>query len=405
MKDEKPRLLIVDDEENMRHMLAAMLGPLHYAVETAADGQQALAMVKAGQYAFVLCDIRMPQMDGLAFLRAAHDVLGDTTVIMMSAYGTIDIALEAMKAGAYDYISKPFKPEEIHLALKKAEERERLKNENQALRRQIRRIGQNHGLKAIVAKSKAMEVVFQMAERAAAVASTVLITGESGTGKELVARGIHFAGERADKPLVPVNCGGIPETLLESEFFGFRRGAFTGADRDKKGLFEEADGGTLFLDEIGELYPALQVKLLRVLQEGEIRPLGATATIRVNVRVIAATARDLEGLAAEGRFRRDLFYRLNVITIHLPPLRERPEDIPLLVNHFMERLNRRLGRQVKAIGPQAMSLLLDHQWPGNVRELKNGIERAMVMVGGDEILPAHLPFAPKAAPLRAGNGL
>jgi len=344
-------------------------------------------------------------MDGLEFLNAARDVLGDATVIMMSAYGTIDIALEAMKAGAYDYISKPFKPDEIHLALKKAEERERLKSENQALRRQIRRIGQNQGFGAIVAKSQAMAPVLQMAARAAAVDSTVLITGASGTGKELVARAIHYGGKRTARALVPVNCGGIPETLLESEFFGFRKGAFTGADRDKKGLFEEADKGTLFLDEIGELPLALQVKLLRVLQEGEIRPLGATATVNVNVRIIAATSRDLGALAAAGRFRQDLFYRLNVVPIHLPPLRDRPEDIPLLIAHFMERLNQQLGRQVRGVSPEAMALLLDHPWPGNVRELENVLERAMVLTAGDEILPGHLPFSTTAAALPAGDGL
>jgi two-component system response regulator AtoC len=402
---EKPKLLIVDDEENMRHMLSAMIGRFDYAVETAADGRQALAMVKAKTYAFVLCDIKMPKMDGLAFLRAAADVLGSTTVIMMSAYGTIDIALEAMKAGAYDYISKPFKSEEIYLTLKKAEERERLKSENQALRRQIRRIGPDGRFGTMVAKSRAMEPVLRMAERAAAVDSTVLITGESGTGKELVARAIHYSGKRADKPLVAVNCGGIPENLLESEFFGFRKGAFTGADHDRRGLFEEADKGTLFLDEIGELPLALQVKLLRVLQEGEIRPLGATAMIRVKLRIIAATARNLEALAADGRFRQDLFYRLNVLPIHLPPLRERPEDIPLLIAHFMDDLNQRLGRQVRGISPEAMALLFEYQWPGNVRELENFIERAIVLTCGDEILPAHLPFA--CAPLQptAAEGL
>jgi len=405
MKDEKPRLLIVDDEENMRHMLAALLGRLHYAVETAPDGLAALAMVRARQYAFVLCDIKMPRMGGLDFLRAAADALGDTTVIMMSAYGTIDIAIEAMQAGAYDYISKPFKPEEIELTLKKAEERERLKNEHLALRRQVRRLGQDQGFAALVAQRQAMRAVLDLAQRAAQVDSTVLITGESGTGKELVARAIHQAGRRADKPLVPVNCGGIPETLLESEFFGFRKGAFTGADRDKKGLFEDAHQGTLFLDEIGELPLSLQVKLLRVLQEGEVRPLGGTATIRTTPRIIAATSRDIETLAAEGRFRPDLFYRLNVLPIHLPPLRQRPEDIPLLVAGLMERLNRRLGRQARSLNPAAMALLLAHPWPGNVRELENALERAMVLSPGDHIQPEHLPFAAKALPPNHGFSL
>ncbi|MFP4349162.1 MAG: sigma-54-dependent transcriptional regulator [Thermodesulfobacteriota bacterium] len=390
-------LLIIDDEENMRHMLTTLLTRFGYTVDTASDGYQALQKVSSSQYDFVLCDLKMPNMGGMEFLKTARDHLAATTVIMMSAYGTIDSAIEAMKQGAYDYISKPFKTDEVYLALKKAEERESLKRENFWLKEQIRSIQESYTFANMVGKSKPMQAVFKMSVKAAQYDTTVLILGESGTGKELIARGIHYEGSRAQKPFIPINCGGIPESLLESEFFGHKKGAFTGADRNKKGLFEEADGGTIFLDEIGELPLNLQVKFLRVLQESEIRPIGDSSTKTVDVRVIAATAKNLEEEAKDGAFRQDLFYRLNVFPITLPPLRERTEDIPLLSRHFLNRYNQTLSKEIEGISSEAMSIMLRHPWPGNVRELENVIERAVIL-SDEKIIPAeNVPITPQTA--------
>ncbi|MBI5550198.1 MAG: sigma-54-dependent Fis family transcriptional regulator [Desulfobacterales bacterium] len=386
-------ILIIDDEENMRHMLASMLKREGYRIETAADGQDGLDKIRAATFDFVLCDIKMPRMDGMAFLKAVQPLAEGVTIIMMSAYGTIDLAVEAMKLGAYDFISKPFKSDEVRLAIKKAEERDRLKRENLLLREQVRRFEERHRFGNLVAKSAAMQKVFELAAKVAQYNTTILIVGESGTGKELVAQAIHQAGPRQARPFVPVNCGSIPEALLESELFGYVKGAFTGADRNKKGLFEEADGGTLFLDEIGDMPVSLQVKLLRVLQEGEIRPVGQTESRAVDVRVIAATSRHLSQMITEGTFREDLFYRLNVICIDLPALRERGEDIPLLCQHFVNHFNSSLARKVKGITPEAMALLLRHRWPGNVRELENAIERAMVLAGDDWLTPDNFQLA------------
>ena len=389
--DDVRRLLVIDDEQNMRHMLSVMLKKSGYQVETAADGLEGLAALEKKHYDFILCDIKMPKMGGMEFLKTARENLQETTVIVMSAYGSIDTAIEAMKLGAYDYISKPFKSDEVHLTLKKAEERESLKKENLQLRERIRKIGRENRFGNMIGKSKPMQAVFQLAEKVAHYDTTVLITGESGTGKELIARGIHFQGARADGPLVPVNCGGIPENLLESELFGYVKGAFTGADKNKKGLFEEAQRGTIFLDEIGELPISLQVKLLRVLQENEIRPVGGGKTRQVDVRVIAATAKNLEEEIQQGSFREDLFYRLNVMPIRIPPLRERTEDIPLLCQAFIDRFNRSLKRQIAEIAPSAMSRLMKHLWPGNVRELENAIERAMVFTEDNRLKSDHFP--------------
>lgn len=385
------RLLIIDDEENMRHMLSALLKKSGYIVDTASDGYEGLQMVSQTEYNFVLCDIKMPNMDGMEFLKSAGDTIKATTVIMMSAYGTIDTAVKAMKLGAYDYISKPFKTDEVRLALKKAEERESLKRENIFLKERIQKIETKYNFGSMVAKSKAMQSVFLLATKVAQYNTTVLVSGESGTGKELVARGIYLAGDRSKMPLVTINCGGIPENLLESEFFGYRKGAFTGADKDKKGLFEEADKGTIFLDEIGELPLSLQVKILRVLQENEIRMIGDTKVKKVDVRVIAATSKNLNDEVKDGAFREDLFYRLNVLPIRLPPLRERTEDIPLLSQYFIDKFNIKLGKDIKGIAPAAMSLLLKHNWPGNVRELENVIERAVILSEKMVLLPENLP--------------
>ncbi len=388
-KTVEKRLLIIDDEANMRHMLSTVLKKAGYQVETAADGAEGLEMIQQSPYDFILCDIKMPKMDGMKFLKLSRDLIGTATVIMMSAYGSIDTAIEAMKSGAYDYISKPFKTDEVYLTLKKAEERESLKAENRLLKERIQKIEGNYNFGQMVAKSQAMQSVFQLANKAAQYKTTVLILGDSGTGKELIARGIHDSGIRAPGPLVPINCGGIPESLLESELFGYKKGAFTGADRNKKGLFQEAEGGTIFLDEIGELPLLLQVKLLRVLQENEVRPVGDSKSLQIDVRVIAATSKQLEAEVKKGSFREDLYYRLNVMTVKIPPLCERTEDIPILCKHFMGRLNEVLDKDITGLAPDAMARLLEYHWPGNVRQLENAIERAMVVADDSLLLTEH----------------
>ena len=387
----KQKILVIDDEANMCHMLAAVLKKAGYEVDTASDGQAGLIQAEQFLYDYILCDVKMPVMGGMDFLKAAGDRIGQSTIIMMSAYGSIDIAIEAMKLGAYDYISKPFKPDEVLLTLKKAEERESLKKENRQLKARIREIEKDYRFGNLVARSPTMAAVFQLAQKAARYSTTVLILGESGTGKELVARGIHYEGDRTQMPLIPVNCGGIPENLLESELFGYKRGAFTGAERNKKGLFQAADGGSIFLDEIGELPLSLQVKLLRVLQENEVRPVGDSRPFQVNVRVIAATAKNLEEEVKRGSFREDLFYRLNVLTIALPPLRQRPEDIPHLCAHFIERFNAKMGKRIRGISPAAMRVLLGYSWPGNVRELENVIERGILLTEDAFLTSEDLP--------------
>jgi len=384
-------ILVVDDEANMRHMLNALLVKQGYRVDVAGDGAEGLDRMSRSNYDFVLCDLRMPVMDGMAFLAQVQENRRPTTVIMMSAYGTVDQAIETVKQGAYDYISKPFKLEEILLVLRKAEERERLRRENRHLKEQLEAIDGQLSFGAMVGKSKAMQEVFQLADKVARYNTTVLITGESGTGKELVARGIHATGKGDNAPFVAVNCGSIPENLLESEFFGHVKGAFTGADREKKGLFEEADNGTLFLDEIGELPLDLQVKLLRVLQEREVRRVGAVKGHPVDVRVLAATNKDLAESVQQGLFREDLFYRLNVLNVHIPPLRQHKEDLPLLCRFFLDKFAVRLGIEVQGIAPAAMDLLMRYEWPGNVRELENVLERALILTDKNIILPEHLP--------------
>ena len=384
-------ILIIDDEANMRHLLSILLAKHGYTVDGVGDGAAGLSRIEQHRYDFILCDLKMPVMDGMAFLTAMQESRSPGTVIMMSAYGTVDQAIKTVKQGAYDYISKPFKVEEILLVLRKAEERERLRRENVQLKAQLDSIDSQRSFGGMVGTSKVMKGVFSLAGKVAPYSTTILITGENGTGKELVARGIHLAGKAKDAPFVAVNCGSIPENLLESEFFGYVKGAFTGADKDKKGLFEEADQGTLFLDEIGELPLDLQVKLLRVLQEQEVRRVGAVKSQSINVRVLAATNRDLAALVKQGGFREDLFYRLNVITVHIPSLREHPEDIPVLCRFFLDKFVIRLGIQVQGIAPAVMDLLMQYAWPGNVRELENVLERALILTDKDIILPEHLP--------------
>ncbi len=381
-------MLVVDDEENIRVVLRTLLRRVGYEVELAENGERALALAGTFDPDVILTDVRMPRLSGLDLLGALKAKGSQATVIVMSAFGSVDLALEAMKAGAYDYVPKPFKNDEIILALKKAEEREALRRENRALKDEIQR-GQQ--FEAILAKSDAMREIFKTIAKIAEFKTTVLISGESGVGKELVARARHQRGGRRAGPVVAVNCGAIPENLLESELFGHKRGAFTDASHDRRGLFEEADRGTLFLDEIGELPLSLQVKLLRVLQDETIRRLGDTRDQKVDVRIIAATHRDLAADVKAGRFREDLYYRLNVLPLHVPPLRERKDDIALLVDHFIARNNARLGTDIRGLDPEARRLLLGYAWPGNVRELENSIERAMVLAEGDVIAGRDLP--------------
>jgi len=382
------RVLVVDDEENLRLVLRTLLRRHGYEVETAESGEDALAMVDSFGPDVVLTDVRMPKMGGLDLLTTLKAKGNDATVIVMSAYGNMDLALEAMKAGAYDYVQKPFKPDEVVLALRKAEERELLRRENRALRDEIRK---EHRFDDILAKSQKMLDIFRTITKIAEYKTTVLVAGESGVGKELVARAIHQRSTRRGGPFVAVNCGAIPENLLESELFGHKKGAFTDAVQDRRGLFEEADNGSLFLDEIGELPLALQVKLLRVLEEEKIRRVGDVRDIKIDVRIITATHRDLTAETKAGRFREDLFYRLNVLPILVPPLRDRREDIPLLIDHFVARNNVRLGTSIRGLDTESRRLLFEYPWPGNVRELENTIERAMVLAEGDQIVAQDLP--------------
>ena len=383
-------ILIADDEESIRHMLTLLLADRGYEVRAVKDGEEALRELSARDYDALLTDVRMPRMDGLALVRAAQAASPDTTLIVMSAYGSHELAIEAMKAGAYDYLPKPFRPDDVLLVLRKAEERERLRTENLRLRREI---AASRPLPTIVAESVAMREVLRLAQKVAKTPTTVLIMGESGTGKELVARALHEQSPRADRPFVAVNCGAIPATLIESELFGHAKGAFTDARAARRGLFEEADGGTLLLDEVGELALPLQVALLRVLQEGEVRRVGDSRTLKVDVRVLAATNRDLAQAVEQGTFRQDLYYRLAVVNLHLPPLRDRPEEIPALADRFLTRHAARLGLAEKKLSVAALALCQQHRWPGNVRELENALERALVLSEGDEIEPDALPDA------------
>lgn len=387
------RLLIVDDEENMRHMLSVVTSKAGFQVTMAENGKQALAIHQKAPFPLILCDLKMPKMDGLHFLKTLADSGSLPLIIMMSAYATIDDAVTAMKRGAYDFITKPFKSAEVLLALQKALNHLELKEENTLLRAKVKELQGPGHFEDIIAHSKKMRSLLLLTEKVARYDTTVLITGESGTGKELIAKGIHHHSARKNMPFIAINCGSIPENLLESEFFGYSKGAFTGADSDRKGLFEEANAGTLFLDEIGELPLGLQVKLLRVLQEQEIRPVGSVKTRKINVRVITATAKDMEQEVAEGRFREDLFYRLNVLPLKLPPLRERKEDIPRLCTHFLAILNKKMGLSLEAVSPDAMGILLGRDWKGNIRELKNCLERAAVVAETNQILPADLGCA------------
>jgi two-component system response regulator HydG len=386
------RVLVADDKENIPKLFRRLLSD-EYEVVAAEDGTRALALIASGELDVIVTDLKMPGADGLAVLREAKRLQPDAEVILMTAYGTVQTALAAMKEGAYDYLTKPFEPDEAQLAVERALERKRLREQARDLRRALEGAVQ---LDEIVGKSAAMQRVLDLMRRAADSTATVLITGESGTGKEVVARGIHRAGPRRARRFVAVNCGAIPETLVESELFGHVRGAFTGAVGDKRGLFEEADGGTIFLDEIGELPLLLQVKLTRALQERVVRRVGATDERKVDVRVIAATHKDLTAAVAAGRFRDDLYYRLDIFPIHLPPLRERRDDIPALTAHMLQRHARADGR-VEGFTPEALAALVRYDWPGNVRELENAVERALAVSDGPRVPLEALPEAVAAA--------
>jgi len=381
-------ILVVDDELGLRHTLTLILQAEGHTVRAVNDGASALERLSDTSPDLIICDVRMPGLDGLAFLEKYKEMGGSALVIMMSAYGDDEAALEAIRRGAYDFIPKPFRADQVLLVVRKAIEREGLRREVAQLHDEIDALRTPTG---IVGRSPRIAQALTLADKVARHPSTVLITGESGTGKELVARHIHDASPRASRPFVAVNCAAIPEALLESELFGHAKGAFTGATAERQGLFEEAHEGTLFLDELGDLPVALQVKLLRALQEGEVRRVGDNASRSVDVRLVAATARDLESDVAEGKFRADLYYRINVVRIHLPALRERSEDIPELVRHFIERFNRRLGMHVTGTAPAAMRALVEYPWPGNVRELENVVERAMVLTDGPQLCVEQLP--------------
>ncbi len=384
-KSSAARILVVDDETSMREFLGIMLSREGYRADTAADGVQALAYLQHTACDLVISDINMPRLGGLELLARIKEKWSETVVIMITAFSSTDEAVEAMKQGAYDYITKPFKNEEIRLIIKNALERRSLRQENQQLKKEL---GQRYSFAGLIGKSREMQVIYELIEKVAASRANVMISGESGTGKELVARAIHHHSERRERPFVPINCGAIPENLLESELFGHEKGAFTGATQQKPGLFEVADGGTLFLDEIGELPQMMQVKLLRVLQERELRRVGGTRNLPVDVRLVAASNKDLAGEVARGAFREDLFYRINVVPLHLPPLRERRGDIPLLLEHFYRQLT---GKETLRVSEGAMRRLLDYPWPGNIRELENVVERSMVLDQGDELREESLP--------------
>jgi two-component system response regulator PilR (NtrC family) len=380
-------ILIVDDEQSYRQLLSLVFDGDGHTMRTATNGREALKALEEEPADLIISDVKMPDMDGIEMLRAVRETLPDLGVILMTAFASVETAREAFKLGADDFIQKPFDVEELKLIVRKTLEKQALIDENRAFKRAQRERG---SVKNIVGNSGKMHAIFQMIETVAEVQSTILITGESGTGKELVARAIHDLSDRAEKPFISINCGAFTETLLESELFGYIKGSFTGANTNRKGLFEAAHKGTIFLDEIGEMSPAMQVKLLRVLQERRVRPVGAHEEIVIDARVIAATNRDLKQMSIEGTFREDLFYRISVIPIHLPPLRDRKEDITELVSHFIGKFCDQSGR-ILGISPKAMELLENYMWGGNVRELEHTVERAVALERTEEIQPERLP--------------
>ena len=384
----KSRILVVDDEESIREFLEIMLKKEGYEVTTAEDGAKAKDILTKKSFDMVISDLQMPNMTGIELLRHVKESYPDLVFMMITAFGTTETAVEAMKFGAYDYLTKPFKIDEVRLNISNALRSKNLETEVRVLKKELVK---EYSFQNMIGNSEAMHQVFNLIQRVSQAPTNVLITGESGTGKEVIAKAIHYNGPLKDKPFVTVNCGAIPENLMESEMFGHKKGSFTGAIADKAGLFEVADGGTLFLDEVGELPMSIQVKLLRAIQERIIRRVGATEDMKVEVRIIAATNRNLEDMVSKNTFRQDLFYRLNVINIKSPPLRDRSEDIPLLANHFLKKYNDKLGKQIASISVEAMDILKKYNYPGNVRELENMIERTVALEAGSTILPESLP--------------
>ncbi len=384
----KSRILVVDDEESIREFLEIMLKKEGYEVTTAEDGAKAKEILTKKSFDMVISDMQMPNVTGIELLRHVRENYPDLVFMIITAFGTTETAVEAMKLGAYDYLTKPFKIDEVRLNIANALRSKNLETEVRVLKKELVK---EYSFQNMIGNSDAMHAVFNLIQRVSQAPTNVLITGESGTGKEVIAKAIHYNGPLKDKPFVTVNCGAIPENLMESEMFGHKKGSFTGAIADKAGLFEVADGGTLFLDEVGELPASIQVKLLRAIQERIIRRVGATDDNKVEVRIIAATNRNLEDMVAKGTFRQDLYYRLNVIGIKSPPLRDRADDIPLLANHFLKKYNDKLNKQIQTISVEAMDVLKKYNYPGNVRELENMIERTVALEAGSTILPESLP--------------
>ncbi len=396
------RILIVEDEVNLQRVLELQLKGAGFAVEKAGAAEPALAVVERGDADLVLTDLKLPGMDGLELLRRIRDFDSSLPVIIMTAYGTVETAVQAMKAGASDYLLKPFPLDELTITIDKALELRELRDENRRLKDEL---GRKYHFENIVGRSPKMQEVFAAVERVAPTRATVLLTGESGIGKDVIARAIHHHSPRRDKAFVKISCSAIPESLMESELFGYEKGAFTGAAGSRAGKFEQAEGGTVFLDEIGDVPPAVQVKLLRVLQEREVERLGGNKTIKIDVRVVAATNQDLHAAIEEGAFREDLYYRLNVVPITIPPLRERKQDIPFLVEHFLAKYREDMGGRVTSVAPPALEKMMGYRWPGNVRELENVMQRAMVLAPGPamEAKDIQLDADRRAAP-PAGEG-
>jgi two-component system, NtrC family, response regulator AtoC len=400
MPPEPGKICVIDDEPGMVRMLSSVLGDAGFQVTAFQKPEEALRRLEDGAFDLVLTDIRMPEVNGLDVLRAVKAASPATPVILMTAFSTLETAVEALKLGASDYVAKPFKNEQIRLAVQNVLDRQRLLRENVRLKREL---SDRYALGELVGGSARMKEALRLIAQLADSDATVLLQGESGTGKELAARALHYNGRRAAGPFVPIHCGALPETLLESELFGHVRGAFTDARRDRKGLLEAAHGGTVFLDDVSEMTPALQVRLLRFLQEREVRPLGSSESVKVDVRVVSAANRDLRRLVAEKTFREDLYYRLAVVPVGLPPLRERREDIPLLAGHFLKAAAARAGRTGLTFSPDAMRLLMEHAWPGNVRELENCVEHAAALGAGPVLEPSSLPAGVTGVPAAAAE--
>jgi two-component system response regulator PilR (NtrC family) len=391
------KILVVDDEKSMRGFLEIVLSKEGYQVTTASDGEEALRLIENDIFDLVITDIKMPKSGGLEVLKGVKETSPDTIVVMITAFATAETAIEAMKQGAYNYLTKPFKIDEVKVIISNALEKQRLRKENSQLRHELRELAPPRD---IIGKSGSLQKVLELVGKIADSSSNILITGESGTGKELIARNIHDRSPRRQNPFVTINCSALPENLLESELFGHMKGSFTGAVMNKQGLFEVADGGTLFLDEIGDTSPAIQVKLLRVLQEREFRRIGGVKDIKVDVRIVAATNKDLVKAVSENAFREDLYYRLDVIPVFLPPLRERTEDIPFLVEHFLKKFNKTLHKEIQGLEPDALSLLMEQEWKGNVRELENMIERVISLSANQKISKEDVLSCTRPLPLK-----